>query len=148
MSLLFSHLSLNKLLCNEKITAVDHAVDHVATRSRADQIVSPLLNHHYLHLFEFQSYNRIVFLWNNIALRFEDTLGMEICIPGVSPGRDDEHDNLSLWRRTLAYIGVDTRVDIALKAKVWFENWQRSPFRCKRGLHAVNASIVVDDKSS
>ena len=57
MSLFFSNFSLSRPFRNEKTTAVDHAVDCHNTRSRAAQIVSPLLNHHYLHLFELQSYN-------------------------------------------------------------------------------------------
>jgi len=102
MSLFFSHFSPRKPICNEKITAVDHAIDYVATASGAASTVSPLLNHNQPYLLELQSYDMIVLSRRNTAPSFEDTLHSGTFIPGVSPGGGEGFDSLPPWRHILA----------------------------------------------
>jgi len=55
MSLLFSHFCPSKPICNEKITAVDHAFDRFVDAVDRALVVAPLLNPLRQSLFEFRS---------------------------------------------------------------------------------------------
>ncbi len=60
VSLFYGHFSSRTPVCNEKIPAVGHAVDHSVDGVESCFSCDPLFNHDHPHVFEFRRHTMIV----------------------------------------------------------------------------------------
>ena len=95
--LFFRYFPPRKSVFIEKIIAIDHAVDRVATASPASSTISPLLNYEHLHLYEFRRHSMAVSSGRIWLQAFKTLLQAEIYIPGVSPGGGKGINSLPRW---------------------------------------------------